>query len=92
MEVNSMRYSVDIDRSIDALVNCLRRVQNGIDGIYGWHISINASGTDCGIYFNFDLENEELEISNAPDYEADDSLSLDEIIDEINEEYGEDDE
>lgn len=80
-----MRYSVDIDRSIDALTNCLRRVQYGIDDIDDWRVSINAGGIDYGIYFNFDLERKELEISNQPYYECDDSLYLDEIIEMINE-------
>lgn len=79
-----MRYSVDIDRSIDALVNCLRRVQNGIDDIYDWHISINSGGIDHGIYFRFDTERKKFEICNQPYYECDDSLCLDEIIEEIN--------
>jgi hypothetical protein len=82
----SMDYTVDIERSVDALANCLRRVNNGIDDIWDWRVSINAGGIDYGIYFNFDLENKELEISNQPADYADDSLYLDDIIEMINEE------
>ena len=85
-----MRYTVDIEQSIDALANCLRRVQNGIDDIWDWNISI-AGGTDYGIYFNFDIEEKQLEISNQPGYGYDDSYYLDEIIDMINENTEEED-
>jgi len=84
-----MRYTVDIERNVDALANCLKRVNNGIYDIWDWRVSINAGGIDYGIYFNFDLERKELEICNQPGYGYDDSLYLDEIIDLIN---GDDDE
>lgn len=77
-----MRYSVDIARSMDALADCIQRVNNGINDIWDWSISINAGGIDYGIYFNFDIENKELEICNQPRY--DELLGLDEIIEEIN--------
>lgn len=79
-----MRYSVDIERSMDSLAYCMQQVNNGINDIWDWRISINAGGIDYGIYFNFDIEQKTLEISNQPDMGADDSLSLSEIIDEIN--------
>ena len=79
-----MRYSVDIARDMDALASCMQKVNNGIDDIGDWHISVNAGGIDYGIYFNFDIERKTLEISNQPDMYADDSLCLDEIIEEIN--------
>ena len=79
-----MRYTVDIDRSMDALAHCIQKVNNKIEDIWDWRVSINAGGIDYGIYFNFDLEQKELEISNAPSYGYDDSLGLDEIIEEIN--------
>ena len=84
-----MRYTVDIDRSIGALAHCMNKVNNEIDDILDWKVSINAGGIDYGIYFNFDLERKELEISNAPSYGYDDSLGLDEIIEEINGNYEE---
>lgn len=77
-----MQYSVQIDRSVDALSNCLRRVSVYVEDIYEWKLTINASGIDYGIYFNFDIEAKELEISNCPEY--DESLYLDDIIDLIN--------
>lgn len=83
-----MRYSVDIERDIDALAFCLRQVSKEID-TWDWRVSINAGGIDYGIYFNFDIERKELEICNQPRY--DNMLSLDEIIDIINE-YDEDEE
>lgn len=79
-----MKYTVDIDRSMDALAYCMQKVNNEIEDIWDWRVSINAGGIDYGIYFNFDLERKELEISNAPSYGYDDSLGLDEIIEEIN--------
>ena len=80
-----MRYSVDIDRSVNSLAYCLRKVSNEIEDICDWRVSINAGGIDYGIYFNFDIERKELEISNQPSCGYDDSLGLDEIIEEINE-------
>lgn len=79
-----MRYSVDIERSMGSLAYCMRKVHDGINDIYDWDIRINAGGIDYGIYFNFDVERKVLEICNQPDIGADDSLDLDEIIDEIN--------
>lgn len=79
-----MKYSVDIARDIDSLSTCIQRVNNGINNVYDWRISINAGGIDYGIYFNFDINNKELEISNQPDMIAEDSLCLDEIIEIIN--------
>jgi hypothetical protein len=84
-----MKYSVDIARDMDALASCMQRVNNGINDIGDWRISINAGGIDWGIYFNFDVNRKTLEISNQPDECANDSLCLDEIIDAIN---GEDEE
>lgn len=86
-----MKYSIDINRSVEDLAYCLQRVNNEINDIYDWRISINAGGIDYGIYFNFDIDNKELEICNQPAY--DESLDLTEIIDEINgceDEYDED--
>ena len=79
-----MRYSVDIDRSIDSLAYCLNEVKDGID-VWSWRVSINAGGIDYGIYFNFDIDKKELEICNQPFFDADDSLNLNEIIEIINE-------
>ena len=83
-----MRYTVDIERSVDALAYCLRKV-NEINNIDDWCVSVNAGGIDYGIYFNFNLETKELEICNQPARGYDDSLYLEEIIDFIN---GEDEE
>lgn len=87
-----MKYSVDIARDMDSLAYCMQKVNNGINDISDWHISINAGGIDYGIYFNFDVERKTLEICNQPDMCADDSLSLSEIIEEINGEEEEDEE
>lgn len=81
-----MKYTIDIERSIDALAHSMEKV-NGIYHIDEWKVLINAGGIDYGIYFNFDLEQKELEISNQPSYGYDDSLGLDEIIEKINSEY-----
>lgn len=77
-----MRYTVDIDRTIDSFTDCIKRVNEEINA-WDWRISINAGGIDSGIYFNFDIKNKELEISNQPGYGYDDSLGLSEIIEEI---------
>lgn len=79
-----MKYSIDIEKSIDALLYCLNKVNNGINEIWDWDIRINAGGIDYGIYFNFDTDNNTLEICNSPDGE--DNLTLDDIITLINEE------
>lgn len=79
-----MRYSVDIDRSIDSLAYCLQKVNDGIN-VWDWRVSINAGEIDYGIYFNFDIDKKELEICNQPNMVADDSLTLNEIIEIINE-------
>lgn len=81
-----MKYSIDIDRSIDALLYCLNKVNNGINDIWDWDIRINAGGIDFGIYFNFDTDNNTLEICNSPDGEY--NLTLDNIIAIINGEEG----
>ena len=85
-----MRYTLDIERNIDALEYCLRKVKNGMEDIWSWDISINAGGIEYGIYFNFDTKRKELEICNCPGYGYNDTLYLDEIIDKINEEEYED--
>ena len=79
-----MKYSIDIARDIDSLATCIQRVNNGINNVYDWRISINAGGIDYGIYFNFDIDRKELEISNQPDMIVENSLCLDEIIEIIN--------
>ena len=58
-----------------------------INNIYDWHITVNAGGIDYGVYFNFDSDECELEISNCPnDYADYTDMYLDEIIEAINEE------
>lgn len=80
-----MRYSVDINRSVDSVANCLNKLNNEVD-MWDWRISINAGGIDYGIYFNFDFEDKELEISNQPFYGTE-TVYLEEVIDAINEYY-----
>ena len=82
-----MRYSVDINRSLDSVAYCLNRLNNEVD-MWDWRISINAGGIDYGVYFNFDLEEKELEISNQPFYKVE-TTDLDTVIEAINEEYDE---
>ena len=85
-----MRYSVDIDRSVDSVAYCLNRLNNEVD-MWDWRISINAGGIDYGVYFNFDLEDKELEISNQPFYKIE-TTDLDEVIEAINNEYEDEEE
>ena len=85
-----MYYTVDIDNNIESLAYCLNHVYKWIEDVWEWTIKINSEYIDYGIYFNCDLERKELEISNAPRAEFDDSLDLDEIIKEINGESEED--
>ena len=61
-----MKYSVDIARDMNSLTYCMQKVNNGINDIWDWRISINAGGIDYGIYFNFDIDRKTLEISNQP--------------------------
>lgn len=77
-----MKYSVDIERSIDALLYCLNKVNNEVVDIWGWDIRINASGIDYGIYFNFDVYNQIIEICNNPT--CDDCTPLNDVIEMIN--------
>lgn len=83
-----MRYSVQIDKSIDSFTYCMNKVNNEIYDIWEWDISVNACGIDYGIYFNFDLKRKHLEISNCPEY--DESLYLEGIIEVINAENEDD--
>ena len=86
-----MKFTVDIEASVDALVHCLRIVSR-INDIDEWNVSVNAGGIDYGIYFNFNVERKELEICNQPARGYDDSYYLDDIIEMINgddEEYEE---
>ncbi len=81
-----MTYTTDIENTVDSLIYCLKTVQE-IDNIYDWHVSINAGGIDYGVYFNFNSDTHTLEICNCPDDYADyTDMTLDEIIDAINEE------
>lgn len=82
-----MKYSVDIERSVYSLTHCLKKVNDKVENISDWRVSINVGGIDYGIYFNFDVENMELEISNQPSYN--DTTDLDDIIEEINKRYDE---
>ena len=75
------KYSVEIDKNINSLVFCLDKIKDEIDDINNWDICVNAGGVDYGIYFNFDLNNEILEISNEIRGEC---ISLDDVIDVIN--------
>ena len=81
-----MKYTVDIDSSIDALADCLRMVQNKLEDIWAWSVTVNAGGISYGIYFNFDVDNKELEICNQPARGYDDSYYLEDIINLINKE------
>lgn len=85
-----MTYTTDINNTVDSLIYCLTKVQDGLDDIYDWRISINAGGVDYGVYFNFDSDERILEICNCPDEYADyTDMYLDEIINAINEENSE---
>ena len=85
-----MRYSVDINRSVDSVAYCLNKLNNEAD-MWDWRISINAGGIDYGVYFNFDLEDKELEISNQPFYGME-TTDLEEVIEAINEYYEDEEE
>lgn len=82
-----MRFSVEIERNIESFTHCIKKVNDEINDVWNWRISINAGGIDYGIYFNFDIENKELEICNQPQYEELDSLN--DIIDIINGDFEE---
>ena len=78
-----MKYSVDIERGIDALLYCLNKVIDELEAVWGWDIRINVSiNDDCKIYFNFDVHNQIIEICNAP--ACDDCTSLNDVIEMIN--------
>lgn len=77
-----MKYSVDIERSIDALLYCLNKINDEIEDIWRWDIRVNADMIDCGIYFNFDIYNQIIEVCNNPT--CDDCTSLNAVIKLIN--------
>ena len=81
-----MKYSVVIYRGISALSYYLNKVIGEIDDVLGWDIRININigvgMINWEIYFNFDVDNEILEICNSP--AGDDSMALDDIIEMIN--------
>ena len=79
-----MKYTVDIEASFGALARCMKKLDDYIACYWDWEITVNASCIDYGIYFNFDLEQKKMEISNAPKRDYDDTLGLDEIIELIN--------
>ena len=87
-----MTYTTDINNTVDSLTYCLRKLQE-IDNIYEWHVSVNAGGIDYGVYFNFDSDTCTLEICNCPnDYADYTDMDLDEIIEAINAEIGDEEE
>ena len=77
-----MKYSVEIERNIDALSYCLNKVNDEIESICDWDIRINANMIDYGIYFNFDVDNEILEICNTS--ACDGCTPLNDVIEMIN--------
>lgn len=81
-----MKYSVVIDKGISALSYYLNKVIGEIDDVLGWDIRINVSigvgMINCGIYFNFDVDNEILEICNTPTYDG--CTPLNDVIEMIN--------
>lgn len=87
-----MTYTTDIENTVDSLIYCLKKVQE-IDNLYEWRVSVNAGGIDYGLYFNFDTDTCTLEICNYPDRYADyTDMYLEDIIEAINEEIGDEDE
>lgn len=85
-----MKYAVQIDMSLWSIVDCLDRVNRNVENIEDWMVSVNGGGICYGLYLNFDLEEKELTICNGPLYGYDESLYLDDIIDEINKYENED--
>lgn len=83
-----MKYSVDIENNINSLAYCLNKVNNEIENIWEWDLNIHTCDSSFCIWFNFDIDEKEFTITDDPEY--DDSLYLDEIIEKINEVYGED--
>lgn len=87
-----MTYTTDIENTVDSLIYCLKKVSQGIDNIYEWRVSVNAGGIDYGVYFNFDSDTCTLEICNQPNTYADyTDMYLEDIIEAINEENGDED-
>ena len=82
-----MTYTTDINNTIESLAYCLKKVQQGLDNVYQWTVSIYACGIDYGVYFNFDSDECVLEICNCENAYADyTDMTLDEIIEAINNE------
>lgn len=79
-----MKISVEVEKDVESLSCCLKKINNEINDIADWAIAVNAGGIDYGIYLNLDSEGKELEICNQPAY--DEADSLEEAINRINEE------
>lgn len=81
-------YSIEIDKySPAALIDSLKRLEENIpDFEYDWRIFINAGGIDYGIYLNINIEKQEIEICNQPEYEV-----LDDCIDDVLKHFEDDD-
>lgn len=82
-------YTVDVERSVDALAHCLKQLTK-IHDIDDWYLEVNAGGINYGIYLNFNIKDKEITICNQPERCADDSMYLEDIIDMINRKEDED--
>ena len=69
-------YSVEVDKYNPlALASCLEELGNGIPNFeYSWRVIVNAGGIDYGVYLNVNVEREEIEISNQPKGDGEDSI------------------
>ena len=82
-----MTFSVEIDNSNPlALAECIKLCERNIPDFDLWSITINAGGIDYGVFMNFDIEEQALEISNGSTYGSDGESCLDDIFECFEEE------
>ena len=80
--MNKTRFSIEVDRYNPlALSNCLSKLGEVVpDFEYNWRVRVNAGGIDYGVYLNIDIDKEEIEICNQPEYGTDGDDILDDVI------------
>ena len=89
-----MIYSVEVDNSNPlALGYCLKKMENNIPDFDEWSIEISGGGVDYGVYLNIDVDRQNLEISNQPRGNGEDSLDdVFELYEEEDDDYEDEDE
>lgn len=76
-----MKYSVDICNDIHSLAYCLKKINDKIEEVEDWKISIHIDYPTDYAFLNFDVDNKILQISNNKEYNT--LQDLDTVIERI---------